>query len=96
MGKIIELNNNHYKSDNLRKIEEESSKEDLDEKKRKNKRLEKWDSLLYISAIFFLIYFIFVLLGIVSISSNLPSLIATWLIPLIISIFQIVSKRNTS
>lgn len=69
MGKIIELNNNHFKSVVLRKIEEESTQEDLDQKKRENSQkvdihnLDVRDrNLKYYKNLVFTIFFVFLCL----------------------------------
>lgn len=69
MGKIIELNNNHFKSVVLRKIEEESALEDLNQKKRENSQkvdihnLDVRDrNLKYFKNLVFTIIFVFLFL----------------------------------
>lgn len=99
MTKIIDLykNNNLPESDIFKKIKEEDVQEDLDEKKRKNKRFEKWDNLL-----FNLVHVIIVLLvldafGIIKLPLSFDYFLGTGgLTTIITAIFRTIKKQNSS
>jgi len=98
MGKIIPLNKpkSSFKVDDNERIRQESDQEDLNEKRRKNKRIEKWDNIFYVSFILLILFAFLIASGIVPISSNLLSILFSSTIPLIIGLIRFILKRNTS
>ena len=99
MGKIIELNKNINlpESDVLQRIKEQDAQEELDEKKRKNKRIEKWDNLLFYTVILFILLFVLVICGIIQLPPNIDYFLgAGGLTSIITAIFRFVKKQNSS
>lgn len=98
MSKIIHLNKakSSFNLHDENRIRIESAQEDLDEKRRKNKRIEKWDNLFFISLILLLIFTILIISGLIPISSNFSSIVASTIIPSAIGLIRYIIKRNAT
>lgn len=99
MSKIIELhkNNTYPKSKALNRIQEEDAQEDLDEKKRKNKRIEKWDNLLFGTTYLVILLFLLFALGIIKLPQNVSYFLgAGGLTSIIGAVFRFVKRQNSS
>jgi hypothetical protein len=99
MSKIIELykNKTYRESKVLNKIIEANAQEDLNEKKRKNKRTEKWDNLLFGSVLIFILLFLLIALGIIQLPPNIDYFLgAGGLTSIIGAAFRFVRRQNSS
>lgn len=98
MSKIIPLNkpNSSFELDDEVRIRIESLQEDLNEKRHKNKRIQNWDNLFSVSFILLLIFTILIISGLIPISSNFSSIVASTIIPSAIGLIRYIIKRNAT